>query len=571
MSDVVLIGSEFEENLSIRYLAAAVERAGYRAELVAFNEDDRWAEIVHQIADLSPLVLGISVPFQMRAASLLGLADHLRVRGVPSHITAGGHFVTFEWPNVLADYPAIDSVVRHEGEEAFVELCERVRYGRSPTGIPGVVARNGNGGVVDGGPRKLPPLDALPFPDRRGAPHTVMGVRTSPIVGSRGCYADCSFCCIYAYADSADGARYRMRSPEDIVAEMEEEYHQRNVRLFIFHDDNFFVPSEKKNLTRYGRMRDLLDEAGLTDIAIVIKCRPNDVTPELFRLLKSMGVIRAYVGIETNSDEGIVSLNRRITSEDNRRALNVLKELDVYCSFNVLIFDPEATMEGVLRNLDFMEAFADVPFNFCRAEVYAGTPLKSVLEHQGRLRGNYMAWGYEMRQPRVELLFRIASTAFHTRNFKTDGVHNLNLGIRFDNEVMRRFYPECWDPSWHHRLVDLSGRIGRDGMALMRRAHAFVAHCDLNDHEAIKTFAVDLARTVARADLAFVTEIKACRREMEQRIADRAGVRAAKTDYDQGRPVWAAESHRLASSVGKELSTEVLPEPTRLGAREVRR
>ena len=46
---------------------------------------------------------------------------------------------------------------------------------------------------------------------------------------------------------------------------------------------------------------------GLDDIALAIKCRPNDIDPELFRLLKVMGVIRAYVGIETNSNEGIVS------------------------------------------------------------------------------------------------------------------------------------------------------------------------------------------------------------------------------------------------------------------------
>ena len=38
-------------------------------------------------------------------------------------------------------------------------------------------------------------------------------------------------------------------------------------------------------------------------------------------------MIRAYVGIETNSDEGIVSLNRRITSGDNRRAMEVLRDL----------------------------------------------------------------------------------------------------------------------------------------------------------------------------------------------------------------------------------------------------
>ncbi len=61
-----------------------------------------------------------------------------------------------------------------------------------------------------------------------------------------------------------------------------------------------------------------------------------------------------------------------------------------------------------------------------------------------------------MRDPRVELLFRIATTAFAARNFKPDGVHNLNMGIRFDNEVVRVFYPEASDPRCHAGLVELS-------------------------------------------------------------------------------------------------------------------
>ena len=45
----------------------------------------------------------------------------------------------------------------------------------------------------------------------------------------------------------------------------------------------------------------------------------------------------------------------------------------------------EATLDGVEANLDFMEEMADRPFNFCRAEVYAGTPLRHALEAEGRL------------------------------------------------------------------------------------------------------------------------------------------------------------------------------------------
>ena len=557
---VALVGAEYEENLSLRYLAAAVQPDGFQAELVAFNDDAARDGMVERLLALDPLVVGLSLPFQLRARPMLALAADLRGRGYRGHVCVGGHFATFEHANLLRDFPAVDSVVRHEGEDAFKDVCRAVREGRGVAGLPGVVVR-GPFGPVAGPERLLPPLDTLPLPDRRGVPHDVLGIPTAPLIGSRGCYADCSFCCIYAYAENARGPRYRRRSPEDIVREMKQERAERGVRLFVFHDDNFFLPYLPANLKRYRRLAELLREERLDDVAFVIKCRPNDVDPELFRLLKDMGVIRAYVGIETNSSEGIVSLNRRITSEDNRRALRVLDELDVYCSFNVLIFDPEATLHGVEANLDFMEEMADRPFNFCRAEVYAGTPLRHHLEAEGRLRGDYFAWGYEMREPRVELLFRIASTAFAARNFKPDGVHNLNMGIRFDNEVMRFFHPAAGDPAWHTRLRHLSREIALDSVARMRSALAFVRSADLRDSEAAKAFTLELARDVGRADLGFIGRIKAARREMEARI-EAAGGAAPRRPEASAMPPWAAETGRLGSSIGLELSTELLPAPT---------
>jgi hypothetical protein len=298
----------------------------------------------------------------------------------------------------------------------------------------------------------------------------------------------------------------------------------------------------------------------MNDIALVIKCRPNDVDPQLFTLLKSMGLIRAYVGIETNSDEGIVSLNRRITSEDNRRALAILRTLDIYYSYNVLIFDPEATLDGVTRNLDFMHEFSDAPFNFCRAEVYAGTPLKQILEQQRRLKGDWFAWGYEMRDPRVEVLFRIAITAFNARNFKHDGVANLNLGIRFDHEVVRHFFPDCSDADLHARLVSLSTRIGHDSVTLMREARDFAATADIYDSTRVKAFTLQLARRVAREDRGFVADCKALRSEMERRVLLHA--RNSGRVFGRGMPVWAAESFRLATSIGRDVSTEALPAPS---------
>ena len=175
---VVLVGAEFEENLSLRYLASALAQDGVDAVLMPFNDPAQSEAVVGEIGARDPAVVGISVPFQLRAREFLGLAQALRASGCRAHLTVGGHFATFEYDNILRDFPAIDSVVRHEGELTFRELVRRVRAGEDVEGLAGAVTR-GPHGITDGGKRRLPALDDLQFPDRRGAPHDVMGLPSS--------------------------------------------------------------------------------------------------------------------------------------------------------------------------------------------------------------------------------------------------------------------------------------------------------------------------------------------------------------------------------------------------------
>ena len=61
---VALVGSEHEENLSLRYLAGALERSGFGAEIVAYDGHGSRDEAVARILAEPPLAVGISVPFQ---------------------------------------------------------------------------------------------------------------------------------------------------------------------------------------------------------------------------------------------------------------------------------------------------------------------------------------------------------------------------------------------------------------------------------------------------------------------------------------------------------------------------
>ena len=128
---------------------------------------------------------------------------------------------------------------------------------------------------------------------------------------------------------------------------------------------------------------------------------------------------------------------------------------------------------------------------------------------------------------------------------------------------MRRFYPAAWDAAWHGRVIDFSRRVAFDSMRGLRDALAFVRTENVRDTTRVNEFAATMARRVARADLAFVSECKALRRELEDRIRRRAG-REFGVDVAAGALPWAAETGRLGSSVGLEVSTELLPRPLAL-------
>jgi hypothetical protein len=152
---VVLIGAEFEENLSLRYLTAAVAQEGLCAEIIALNHVSQQETLLAKVLALRPLLVGISVPFQTRAAELLRLSTRLRENGYEGHICVGGHFATFEYEAILQHFAGIDSVVRHEGELTLCELCRRLVKGGSLQNVAGLVSRGSQGLLV--GPLRLSP------------------------------------------------------------------------------------------------------------------------------------------------------------------------------------------------------------------------------------------------------------------------------------------------------------------------------------------------------------------------------------------------------------------------------
>ncbi len=475
---VALVGPELEENLGMRYLAAALAGNGVHTEILAFNNPGDYQRILHFLlnAPNPPSVVALSFASQWKARDYLALAVALKEAGLCTHITAGGHFGTFMYENLLRDFPELDSICLYQAEEPITSLVQAIERKDDLNTVSGIAFRNREGEVVTTDPAPQVPIDALTWPDRRGEPAVCLSHRMATLVGSRGCYGSCAFCCISAWHRTYNAnARYFLRNPEDVAAEMAWLYHDLGREIFTFHDDNFFLPAPSASLARICALADALERRGVGRIATVVKARPNDVTGEIVKALKDrLGLIRIFLGVETDAHQGLRTLHRGVRSSHNEAAIRILEEAEVFFCFNMLVFDPDTTMETLEENLQFMERHVHHPHNFGRVELYAGTPLLTRMHEEGRTSNDYLGYDYRLDNADIQQVYNMARRCFHARNFAAGALANRLQATRFDVESARHFHPELYDSHWLERSRTLNRRLAHDSIHHLRKICDFV-------------------------------------------------------------------------------------------------
>ena len=291
---VALVGAELEENLGLRYLHSSIEKAGHQARIFDFHSPMQLHQIVEKIVNYGPEVVGLSLVFTGRAREFVTLAQELRRAGFCGHITAGGHFASFHAHELLRDHSALDSAIHGEGEEAIVALIGNLA---APASVLGITYRDGEGRIATTSPRPNPDdLDSRPFPTRPSSFPAYLGQPIANILSSRGCYANCHFCSIHAWYRQNPGKQFRQREVGCVATEMAQLYHKREVRIFNFHDDNFFLPETQHNVERFLSLQRQLRKERVGRIAIQVKARPDCVDLRTMLVLKNVGLFRVFLG-----------------------------------------------------------------------------------------------------------------------------------------------------------------------------------------------------------------------------------------------------------------------------------
>jgi radical SAM superfamily enzyme YgiQ (UPF0313 family) len=458
--DALLVGFESQENLGMRYVMSYLQSRGYSVKLVPFNPKDPEAVLAAATA-WSPSMIGFSIIFQYTIEDFKRVTALLRDNGVDAHLTAGGHFPTLRPEDTFAELPALDSIVRFEGEQTAAELLAAIDTPEAWDRIAGLAFRR-DGGIVVNPPRPLvSDLDEFPWPARNSAHTEVRGVPVASLLGSRGCCFDCAFCSIRQFYGGAPGPVRRARSPEDVIAEMRHLNDRHGIRLFVFHDDDFAAKTIQQRRW-VGRFLDLLDETGLgRRIGWKISCRVDDVEADVFARCKALGLMSVYVGVESGSPEGLVTLNKRVTVEQNLAALTTLKEVGLAYDMGFMLLDPETTITELRDNLCFLRKVAElggVPISFAKTMPLAGTAIEKRLQDAGRLTGTRTRPDYDLLDPRIDQLAVFLTLHFSFRNSSTRGLVERLRAAAFDHSVASRFETGAWIASYGDALGELMDR-----------------------------------------------------------------------------------------------------------------
>ena len=399
---VMLVGFQNQGNLGLGYLAAVVRRHGYSVQVVDIEQDPE--EILRIARELNPILIGFSLIFQFfidRYAALLYL---LRKNGIDCHFTMGGHFPSLSYEQTLELVPELDSVVRFEGEITLIELVDAVAAGEDWRDIHGIAFRNGHGVTLTKPRALLEDLDQLPYPDRDYEPEAVLGRSIMPILASRGCARTCSFCSIHTFYRAAPGRIVRTRKPAEVVREMSLLHEESGTTIFLFQDDDF--PLFGQVWRRWAN--EFVDELERTGLAKKIiwkmNCRADAVDRDLFIRMRDAGLYLVYMGLESGSEQGLETLHKQITVEQNLRAVETLKSIGLMFEYGFMLLDPSSTFESIRENISFLRTILSdgcLPVTFCRMLPYDGTPIKDELVRTGRLRGDVCNPDYDFLDPRI--------------------------------------------------------------------------------------------------------------------------------------------------------------------------
>jgi len=264
---------------------------------------------------------------------------------------------------------AIDVACIGEYDYTVKEVIENFNHLNNVKGI----AYYKEGEVVFTSPRGfIENLDELPFPawHHLDLMKYFDGGKLYPyidVISGRGCPNRCIFC---LWPQVMHGFKYRLRSPKNVVDELEYDITLCPQVLkgeFFFEDDTFTVNKERAILICEEILR-----RGL-EITFSVNGRVDDADLEMFKIMKKAGCREILVGFESGVQEILDNVNKNITIEQSYRFMDLAKKAKLQVHGCFIIGLPGETEKTAKKTIEFALSLGCDTIQFAGAVPFPGT------------------------------------------------------------------------------------------------------------------------------------------------------------------------------------------------------
>ena len=395
----------------LMYLASIAESCGFEAMIRDYSQGGNFDKDLREFRP-DYIVANVATPtFQSDMTALKNAKEILKTVCI---IVKGAPFITYN-TNAIYENTFIDYVIMGEAEFTLRDILNGVPN----EDILGICYRKNFQAEKNEKRPFIENLDLIPFPARHLVDNSIYtrpdnGKVQAVIKVSRGCPFHCFFC----LATPVSGSKVRVRSAENIVAELRECVEKYNIRNFVFWSDIFNFDREwTLNLCKK------IIESGLK-ITWSSNTRADTMDDEMASLMYKSGCRLVSLGVESGSQKMLDHIGKKITLDDIRNTVKILKKnkIKIYNYFVIgLPWETEETVEETVKfaielDSNFISFYTATPLPGTKYFAYA--MVNKLVEGNLDFRNAYyqpVVKSHELSRERIFELHKQAVKRFYLR------------------------------------------------------------------------------------------------------------------------------------------------------------
>lgn len=259
----------------------------------------------------------------------------------------------------------LDSVIRREPEMTADCLVDALEKRGHLSGVTGTSYRTETGIIHNKDRPFVENLDELPFPARDLIDNEkyTMPISNEPytlVIASRGCPHQCIYCTAHLYY----GHKLRLRSPDNVLDEIEEIVGKFGTKDVTLWSDTFTL--DRNFVTEICQR---IEERGL-EFRWMANSRVDRVDPDLLHTMKSAGCTMLSFGVESGCQEILNNIKKKTTLEQIKNAFTWCHEAKIETIAHFVLGLPGENKDTVKQTLqlaknikpDYAQFYGAIPF-----------------------------------------------------------------------------------------------------------------------------------------------------------------------------------------------------------------